>query len=108
MRNARSATVAKRRSMFADEHRSIALIPAVNASNATRGYVELGIADLIEKSPVALTVRDLADTLNLSGQTLYRMVSDQTIPFFTIRGSYRFDPKEIARWLRRRSVNGNK
>jgi excisionase family DNA binding protein len=34
--------------------------------------------------------------LQVSDQTIYRMIADKTIPFLTIRNSYRFDPKQIA------------
>jgi len=54
------------------------------------------LADQIECSPHALNVRDLMAFLKVSDQTIYRMIADQTIPFLTVRNSYRFDPKQIA------------
>jgi excisionase family DNA binding protein len=63
------------------------------------------IADQIEQVPHALTVRDLKRILQVSDQTIYRMIADQTVPFFLVRGSYRFDPKRIAEWLRKQSMN---
>jgi excisionase family DNA binding protein len=65
--------------------------------------VPASIADQIERMPHAMTVRELTAILQVSDQTIYRMIADQTIPFFLVRGSYRFDPKRIAEWLRRRS-----
>ena len=62
------------------------------------------IADQVEHIPHALTVRDLKAILQVSDQTIYRMVADQTVPYFLVRRSYRFDPKQIAEWLRKRSV----
>jgi excisionase family DNA binding protein len=47
----------------------------------------------------ALTARELKELLQVSDQTIYRMIADQTIPFLTVRNSYRFDPKQIAEWL---------
>ena len=63
------------------------------------------IADRIERMPHALTVRELKALLQVSDQTIYRMIADQTIPFMTLRNSYRFDPKQIAEWLRQRSMS---
>jgi excisionase family DNA binding protein len=62
------------------------------------------IADQIERTQHALNVRDLMAILQVSDQTIYRMIADQTIPFLTVRNSYRFDPKQIAEWLRQRSM----
>ena|SRR2546425_2570059 len=59
------------------------------------------IADRVECMPRALTVRELMTMLQVSDQTIYRMIADQAIPFFLVRGSYRFDPKRIAEWLRK-------
>lgn len=63
------------------------------------------IPDRIERIPHALTVRELMAILQVSDQTIYRMIADQTIPYLTVRNSYRFDPKQIAEWLRQRSMS---
>jgi len=63
------------------------------------------IPDRIECIPHALTVRELVAILQVSDQTIYRMIADQTIPYLTVRNSYRFDPKQIAEWLRQRSMS---
>jgi excisionase family DNA binding protein len=63
------------------------------------------IANRIEGIPHALTVRELMAILQVSDQTIYRMIADKTIPFLTVRNSYRFDPKLIAEWLRQRSMS---
>lgn len=65
----------------------------------------VGITDRIEGMPHALTVRELKALLQVSDQTIYRMIADHTIPFLTVRNSYRFDPKQIAEWLRHRSMS---
>ena len=51
------------------------------------------IADVIERSPNALKVRDLTKKLGVSDQTIYRMIDDHTIPYFRVRGAIRFDPQ---------------
>jgi len=72
--------------------------------NSERGN-ESSIAEQVERMQHALTVRELISILRVSDQTIYRMIADHTIPFFLVRGSYRFDPKIIAEWLRQQSVN---
>jgi len=61
-------------------------------------------AEQIERIPHALTVREMTEFLQVSDQTIYRMIGEHTVPFFLVRGSYRFDPKKIAEWLRKRSI----
>jgi excisionase family DNA binding protein len=79
---------------------------SASARADTKGECEgTALADQIERTPYALTVRELMAILQVSDQTIYRMVRDLTIPFFLVRGSYRFDPKKIAEWLRKRSMN---
>jgi excisionase family DNA binding protein len=77
---------------------------SIGNANSERGN-EPSIADQIERMTHVLTVGELAALLQVSDQTIYRMIGDQTIPFFLVRGSYRFDPRQIAAWLRKRSVN---
>jgi excisionase family DNA binding protein len=80
----------------------------IRGTKQTNGGIETGragIADRIECIPHALTVRELKAILQVSDQTIYRMIADQTIPFLTVRNSYRFDPKQIAEWLRQRSMS---
>lgn len=65
------------------------------------------IADEIaRRAPNALTVRDLTKFWRVSDQTIYRLAASGTIPHFRLAGSIRFDPKEIANWIRKRSING--
>jgi predicted DNA-binding transcriptional regulator AlpA len=68
---------------------------------------ESSIADEIERSPNALTVRDLTRSWRVSDQTIYRLAAAQVIPHFRVAGSLRFDPKAIANWIRQRSVSGS-
>jgi excisionase family DNA binding protein len=47
----------------------------------------------------ALTVTELADLLNLSANHIYDLVKLDQVPHYRLRGSIRFDPAKIARWL---------
>ena len=46
-----------------------------------------------------LSVKDVAELLNISQKTVYRMIKDETIPCFRIGGQWRFDRREIASWI---------
>lgn len=46
-----------------------------------------------------LSVKDIAELLNVSVKTIYRMIQNETIPCFRVRGQWRFDRKEIASWI---------
>ena len=42
-----------------------------------------------------LTVGDLAKALNVSQQSIYRMIEDDLLPYYSIRSSYRFRLSEV-------------
>lgn len=46
-----------------------------------------------------LSVKDVAELLNVSEKTIYRMIKDETIPCFRVGGQWRFDRREIASWV---------
>jgi PTS system nitrogen regulatory IIA component len=46
-----------------------------------------------------LTVKDVAELLNVSEKTIYRMIKDETIPCFRVGGQWRFDRREIVSWV---------
>ncbi len=46
-----------------------------------------------------LSVKDVAELLNVSDKTIYRMIQNETIPCFKVGGQWRFDRKEIASWI---------
>lgn len=51
----------------------------------------------------AITVAELTELLNLGRTAIYDMVRRGAIPYIRIGYSVRFDPDEIAKWLRARS-----
>jgi PTS system nitrogen regulatory IIA component len=46
-----------------------------------------------------LSVKDVAELLNVSEKTIYRMIQNETIPCFRVGGQWRFDRREITSWL---------
>ena len=46
-----------------------------------------------------LTIKQVAEFLNLAEKTVYRMANDGEIPAFKIGGSWRFKRSEVEEWL---------
>ena len=44
-------------------------------------------------------VNDVARFLKMAPQSIYRAVSEKSIPFIKIGGAVRFDEQEIRKWL---------
>jgi len=55
-----------------------------------------------------LKVPELAGLLQFSSRTIYRRVRASAIPFTKIGTCLRFDPAEIAEWLRSEAVRKRK
>lgn len=59
------------------------------------------LAETIQARRKALKAEDLAAILALAPSTIYDMTRDGRIRSIRIGGAIRYDPKEIADWLRR-------
>ena len=62
--------------------------------------MSLNLIEQFESKQSALKVSDLVETLGMDDKTIYRMAARGSIPSFRLGGAIRFDPKEIAAWLR--------
>ncbi len=49
-----------------------------------------------------ITIKDVAEFLQIAEKTIYRMAADGKIPGFKVGGSWRFRRKEIENWLESR------
>ena len=49
-----------------------------------------------------LTVVELSKKLQCSKSTIYRMINDELIPYYNIRGGYRFDLREVLEALKQK------
>lgn len=47
-----------------------------------------------------LTVREIAEYLKLNEKTTYRLVAEGKIPGFKVGGAWRFQKKDIDRWIK--------
>jgi excisionase family DNA binding protein len=62
----------------------------------------LGV-NLIEKLEArsgAMKVAELCDLLGVDDKHIYRMAARGSLPSFRVGGAVRFDPQEVAKWLR--------
>jgi excisionase family DNA binding protein len=55
-------------------------------------------SDNASHSPL-MTVSELAEYLQVSHSTIYRLRRDRHLPFLRLGGSFYFDPFEIQRWI---------
>jgi excisionase family DNA binding protein len=63
----------------------------------------MSIIEKLEAMPNAITASELAMLLHLGNMVVYDMVSRGALPCIRIGYTVRFDPHEIAQWLRNRS-----
>ena len=61
------------------------------------------LAEIVEGKKEALRVAEIARILDVSIKKIYRMAAQGQIPSLKISNSIRFDPQEIAVWLRSQS-----
>jgi excisionase family DNA binding protein len=61
------------------------------------------LAEIVEGKKEALRVAEVARILDVSIKKIYRMAAQGQIPSLKISNSIRFDPQEIAVWLRSQS-----
>jgi excisionase family DNA binding protein len=59
------------------------------------------LVELVESRNEPLHVRDVAPILGVSIQQVYKMAANGHIPSFRIASSIRFDPEDLAEWLRK-------
>ena len=58
------------------------------------------IIEQIEKRSSALKVAEVAKLLEVTKQHIYGLAAAGLIPCFKVGGAIRFDPHELAAWLR--------
>lgn len=61
------------------------------------------LADVVEQKKEALRVEDVARILDVSVKQIYKMAANGQIPSMKIANCVRFDPHDIAAWLRSQS-----
>jgi excisionase family DNA binding protein len=51
------------------------------------------------KPEPAMTVRDVAATLNVDEKTIYRLTQRGELPGFKVAGAWRFQREDLQRWI---------
>jgi hypothetical protein len=49
--------------------------------------------------PELITIKEVADFLQIAEKTVYRLAAEGKIPAFKVGGAWRFNRKEIQTWL---------
>jgi excisionase family DNA binding protein len=62
--------------------------------------VSLNLIEELESRHGAMKVSDLTELLGVDDKHIYRMAARGQLPSFRIGGAVRFDPQEVAKWLR--------
>jgi excisionase family DNA binding protein len=62
--------------------------------------LNLNLIEELESRRGAIKVVDLAAILGVDDKHIYRMAARGYLPSFRVGGAVRFDPQEVAKWLR--------
>ncbi len=62
------------------------------------------LIETLETRTEALKVAEVAKLFGVTPQHIYRMAVNGSIPSFRISGSVRFDPDEVAAWLKEKQA----
>ena len=54
--------------------------------------------------PKLLTPDELAEFLQISKTSVYRMIEKRLIPFFKVKGSLRFDKQDVLEYLQKNRI----
>jgi excisionase family DNA binding protein len=62
------------------------------------------LAETLKSRTGALRVAEVAKLFGVTPQHIYKMAASGRIPSFRISGSVRFDPDEVASWLKEKQT----
>lgn len=60
----------------------------------------VNLIEQLESRSGAMKVAELCELLGVDDKHIYRMAASGKLPSFHVGGSVRFDPHEVAKWLR--------
>jgi len=61
----------------------------------------MNLIEKLENHTGVLRARDVAQLFQVTPQHIYKMAAAGRLPSFRLAGAIRFDPHELASWLRR-------
>jgi excisionase family DNA binding protein len=62
----------------------------------------VNLIEQLESRSGAMKVSELCELLGVDDKHIYRMAARGSLPSFHVGGAVRFDPQEVAKWLRLR------
>jgi excisionase family DNA binding protein len=62
------------------------------------------LVEILKSKTGALKVAEVAELFRVTPQHIYKMAASGRIPSFRISGSVRFDPDELAAWLKEKQA----
>ena len=62
------------------------------------------LVEILEGRKQALRVGEVASLFRVTPQHIYRMAASGALPSLRIAGSVRFDPQDLANWLKERTT----
>jgi excisionase family DNA binding protein len=63
------------------------------------------LLEILEGREEALKVQEVAELLGVSDRHIYELVADGTLPAFRVGKAIRFDPQDLADWLRKKGLS---
>ncbi len=60
----------------------------------------MNLIEQLEARNGAMKVSELCELLGVDDKHIYRMAARGSLPCFHVGGAVRFDPQEVAKWLR--------
>lgn len=66
--------------------------------------VAMRLIETLQRRTGALKVAEVAELFGVTPQHIYKMAASGRIPSFRISGSVRFDPDDIAAWLKEKQA----
>ena len=67
---------------------------------ADSGGTGVNLIEKLEARSGAMKVTELCELLGVDDKHIYRMAARGSLPSFHVGGAIRFDPQEVAKWLR--------
>jgi excisionase family DNA binding protein len=61
----------------------------------------MSLVETLERQTKVLRAKDVARLFEVTPQHIYKMAASGRIPSFRVAGAIRFDPQELANWLRK-------
>lgn len=66
------------------------------------------LIETLESREEALNVRQVAELLGVSDKHIYELVAQGKLPAFRVGKAVRFDPQDVADWLRKRKPSNER